>query len=489
MTYPLTHTEKFILYLNDTHQPTCTAPTTISTSTINLLPVRASSTSTGTRPERPRMTTLLAQTHEVLHEILSYLYPQDLASLSRTCSSFSLYIKDNRLLWRAVYLHNFDAPKNHLEGGEPQWEQDAKDFVTLMKICQSPASHKITRLDPANLELGAKAIIKLATNARIVREEAEEEEESRNLRLIQYYLGTPENVETFVHSSNLYHAAQNQPESKSKELSQLLAKVHCYAGISADQFVHDKSERVTRMIRSNMAPDTYARSRIYDLRYHNDKNKWGPWSDDGNMDVDWEKVECIMIDLAYNVGLFTKKVCSVLKELWQSPFVGVQQGSYEDSYPISNLKDQEGADSSKSPQSRGARSSDSDSIAECPSLSLAAQDPYGVTGTWQRIVCFLDYSDFHYLNFSSNPPLSQRRPPIDHEEAIRLILMELQVTKIGWDPNSSSKLTGTVELTAEKEVRWSTLSYFQGESRWRSECVQIGGVRSKRGVCGTWFEK
>jgi len=59
----------------------------------------------------------------------------------------------------------------------------------------------------------------------------------------------------------------------------------------------------------------------------------------------------------------------------------------------------------------------------------------------------------------------------------------------GWDPNSSSKLTGTVELTAEKEVRWSTLSYFQGESRWRSECVQIGGVRSKRGVCGTWFEK
>jgi hypothetical protein len=28
-----------------------------------------------------------------------------------------------------------------------------------------------------------------------------------------------------------------------------------------------------------------------------------------------------------------------------------------------------------------------------------------------------------------------------------------------------------------------------GEERWRSEGVQVGGVRSARGVIGTWFDK
>jgi hypothetical protein len=28
-----------------------------------------------------------------------------------------------------------------------------------------------------------------------------------------------------------------------------------------------------------------------------------------------------------------------------------------------------------------------------------------------------------------------------------------------------------------------------GEERWRSDGIQVGGVRSKRGVIGTWFDK
>jgi hypothetical protein len=28
-----------------------------------------------------------------------------------------------------------------------------------------------------------------------------------------------------------------------------------------------------------------------------------------------------------------------------------------------------------------------------------------------------------------------------------------------------------------------------GEERWRSEGIQVGGVRSQRGVIGTWFDK
>jgi hypothetical protein len=76
--------------------------------------------------------------------------------------------------------------------------------------------------------------------------------------------------------------------------------------------------------------------------------------------------------------------------------------------------------------------------------------------------------------------------------------------------------TGTVSLTPEGEVRWQTISVFygyvqssptpappipqhqrqhqltiphSGEERWRSDGIQVGGLRSQRGVIGTWFDK
>ena len=78
-----------------------------------------------------------------------------------------------------------------------------------------------------------------------------------------------------------------------------------------------------------------------------------------------------------------------------------------------------------------------------------------------------------------------------------------------WDPNANSRLrgtltahlssnlqsntsnaqVGTVRLTPSGDVRWTTLSVFHGESRWRSESIQVGGLRSARGVVGTWFDK
>lgn len=33
------------------------------------------------------------------------------------------------------------------------------------------------------------------------------------------------------------------------------------------------------------------------------------------------------------------------------------------------------------------------------------------------------------------------------------------------------------------------LTRYSGEERWRSEGVQVGGLRSKRGIIGTWFDK
>lgn len=50
-------------------------------------------------------------------------------------------------------------------------------------------------------------------------------------------------------------------------------------------------------------------------------------------------------------------------------------------------------------------------------------------------------------------------------------------------------LPGTVRCTPEGEVRWTTYSVFQGEERWKSEGIQVGGPGSARGVIGNWFDK
>jgi len=48
---------------------------------------------------------------------------------------------------------------------------------------------------------------------------------------------------------------------------------------------------------------------------------------------------------------------------------------------------------------------------------------------------------------------------------------------------------GIVRQTPEGQIRWTTFSIFHGEERWRSEGIQVGGLRSARGVLGNWFDK
>lgn len=82
-------------------------------------------------------------------------------------------------------------------------------------------------------------------------------------------------------------------------------------------------------------------------------------------------------------------------------------------------------------------------------------------------------------------PADQPRDPLTTEEAIRHIVMDIQVTEVvpagpfdnpalpvvhfsgksksidaSWDPNANSKIRGSVRLTPEGEVRWQTISVF-----------------------------
>lgn len=100
---------------------------------------------------------------------------------------------------------------------------------------------------------------------------------------------------------------------------------------------------------------------------------------------------------------------------------------------------------------------------------LTRSDPYNVTGTWMRVVCFLDYSDLYNFNFTGDQPEpGEARRPIETEEATRMIVLSLVAvdvrdaeegegmlgTKIvqyegrsrsmhdSWDPNANSSIRG-----------------------------------------------
>jgi hypothetical protein len=231
-----------------------------------------------------------------------------------------------------------------------------------------------------------------------------------------------------------------------------------------------------------------------------------------------------MLVLGSNLNRLGLNRFPICKNFWDVPFAGVWPNAY---MPLPILE------RDKSKDEEGGQ----------------LDDPYGITGTWLRVVCFLDYTDFFDFNFTSDgdlPPNVPRRA-ICYGEATRLILMKIAVTKIeapgpedgqdlpvvhfsgvsrslddSWDENANSDLRGrvkirgavapapspcftghqdmltffpllpalgTVRLTPEGEVRWTTFSLFSGQERWRSESVQIGGVKSAKGVLGNWFDK
>lgn len=183
---------------------------------------------------------------------------------------------------------------------------------------------------------------------------------------------------------------------------------------------------------------------MYDLRQHNESNVWGPFKDNTEREVDWEKIEAIMLISDHNLKRLPP-ACDLngsgLLPGWTTPFKGAAPYSYVTS---------------------------ATAIPREPSVPLEAQDPYNITGTWTRIVCFLDYTELFDFNFSGHaPPSGVPRPPLDTEEAIRLITMKIHVTKIeepgehdgkklpvvwfkgtsssvrpSWDPNANSRIRG-----------------------------------------------
>ncbi|KXH46654.1 F-box domain-containing protein [Colletotrichum salicis] len=432
---------------------------------------------------------------EILHHIFSGLEPRDLGRLPRTCRFLHSYVKGNQKLCKDVYLNALDTPKQT----GLDWEREVHDFVRLRLVCAGDSVNEKSRDDLPFVSDVVNRLLQHASPTGETQNDTGTHAVSRNAAaLANIFRDEPARV-AFLCSSSIFDRARGdiarstssrRPQSSSSsasssqtnpnaddDLHQQSAKLHCLYGRPIFNFGRTRSSRVY----------PYAACKVYDMRQYTTRTKWGPFRDDDSGRVDWEKMEAIMIVLGSNIKS-QRLTAKVFSNLWEKPFAGSWSGSYVPS------------------PGRGIR-------------DLDLEDPYGVAGTWLRVVCFIDYNDFFHYNFpvgEAVPPVEVQRPPLDVGEATRIILMKMHVVDVqppgeddgkelpvvhfhglsrsvddSWDENAHSQLRaikGTVRMTKEGEVRWTTFSVFNGHARWRSEGIQIGGVGSARGVMGHWFD-
>lgn len=359
------------------------------------------------------MASLLELSHELLHCVFTEIEPADLASLSKTCRLLNSYVRGNRLLHKDLYIRRYDEPK---EAIEPNWEDEVQNAVLMEKILRSE-DREVKR---SNLAFVAQEINRLLESARV------DEEESANLQLLCDYFEDQNNVDTLLCSSSLFARGGNEMQraAPTEDLQQASAKLHCLYGKPIDpvpskrcsssyalapfftlrhiDIASSPSSNTRQQVRGTPT-HTVARSRVYDLREYTDNTLWGPFKNDGSHDVDWEKVEAIMLVLGFNLSKFHDRSDGRFPLIWDTPFDGATPQSY------------------KSPLPTQPPSKDIDeeltAIRELEP-SLDEQDPYGVSGTWMRVVCFLDYNDLYAFNFGTRIPDGQARDPIDTEEGI-----------------------------------------------------------------------
>ncbi|KAF2753386.1 hypothetical protein EJ05DRAFT_480400 [Pseudovirgaria hyperparasitica] len=441
------------------------------------------------------MVVLLDLSAELLQYILLEVNPLDLASLSRTCYALNHYINPNKLLWKGVFLRAYDCPTNLPEGTQPDWGALLRSYVSMEKILDSD--------DISMKRANFKSVAETSLNR--VLSSHRKSAMSRNLASMDRLFSIQENVDIFISASSLFKdgGSASQWPRNSEEERQLSAKLHVLFGVP-------EVPRSRALQQAEL--HAHAKARVYDLRQYTDKTAWGPFVNDGSMRVDWEKAEAIMLDLAHNLEKFTSHACNHFASnfIWPSRFQGCSANSYE-SKPLHEYPEPRAVIGHFLPSTPP----DIAPLYHEPALPLDIIDPYGVTGTWRRVVCFLDYTDLYRINFEMEQPAADApRPPLDEQEAIRLIRINLRVTRVEppgehdgkdypvvhfngrsrsmhthWDPNATSRIRGSVRQTPEGEIRWTSFSLFHGEERWRSEGIQVGGIRSSRGILGTWFDK
>lgn len=393
---------------------------------------------------------------------------------------------DNRHLYKDMYLRYLGPTQDELD-----FKKEVKEFSFFKHLLESDDAE----LKTTHLPFLAKKVSDYLFHS------SPNQGSSRTVSILSQIWNNKLTRKSLLCNSSLFQRVrlnaadptsdQNLRYTLSYGQRQASAKLHSLYGVplSTDNTV---LARTSPAVEARTYP--YAVSKVYDLRTYTDGTFWGPFQDDGQATADWEKIEAILVVLGHNIYLLrdsvSRRMRAICSSIWQEPWEDMVRNS---------------CTARHTPR------------LEEPGLSLDARDPYGVTGTYLRVVCFLDYSELFTYNFDNprQPPAQIPLPPLASIEAIRMITMDLKVTKItppgeddgedypvvhfrgtsksvdsgSNDSNANSGLRGTVRQTREGEIRWTTHSIYHGEERWKSESIQIGGIRSARGAIGNWFDK
>ncbi|PSK38083.1 hypothetical protein B9Z65_1274 [Elsinoe australis] len=433
------------------------------------------------------MSRLLDCSHEVLHNILTQVEPADLASLAISCRSLNTFIDGNVLLHKELYLQRWDAP---LTPTEQDYPTALHSLVLLQKTFTSPS----LTTKQTSLSTSGRTILSLLSVPS-----------ERNTAFVTSNFTSQPNIDALLTRSTLYvHAGtSSQTPADSPSERQLSAKLHVHFGIPVDhaspscpyryatnrpgygsvrspyhilyprshgnafqsQGVEEDEDGKGHYLRSSVAvrvpANNVARAKVYDLREYTTKSLWGPFKEDGSHEVDWEKMEAVMVLLGYNLRMFAERTRGV-GGLWYGPWEGVAAGSFRE--PDWG-KGEAGVDGISRLAARGEvlglsgeghgeewRNEEEREV-EMRQRELDEKDPFGISGTWMRVVCFLDYNDLYAFNFT-RPRGVEDDKGIDTREAIRLIKLKLKVTRVVFpsgdaeDSDSSSDYAGDLDVEA-----------------------------------------
>lgn len=232
---------------------------------------------------------------------------------------------------------------------------------------------------------------------------------SHNIDFLSTVFSSEETQEALLTGSFVFERARGGTknfQSPPDPIHQQSAKLHSLYGMALSMHNHLRSRKKSisqtgSSVVSRVHP--FACSKVYDLREYTAGSGWGPFLNDGSWRVDWEKVEAILLVIEANLRRKGLDKFPIFWAIWGVPFSGSWAGSYWPWWSAicwgnddwDNKKDEE-EDEEKEKRKRAqlveTEEEETENVA-------AREDPYGVTGTWLRVVCFIGELTFQ------TPPL------------------------------------------------------------------------------------
>ncbi|KAH7303726.1 hypothetical protein B0I35DRAFT_383555, partial [Stachybotrys elegans] len=387
---------------------------------------------------------------EILHEIFQWLLPSDLFVLPLVCQKLREFSKNNQSLYHAIYLNTLDNPpkKKMLD-----WEKELQDLVKAQYLCRQP------KLGNNELFFVWETADRLLANASPDIDATSDHTDnrtfhSRNSRFLAQLFNDEFARKAYMQQSYLLQREHSQPSSYGglyEAEFQRSAKLHCLYGQPLTD-ISDPSNRICSLALTGF------------LNYEDEDDRRGPFISCTDQ-VDWEKVEIAFVLIRRFVERGKNSIDLVRSA---TPFYGAWSNSY-----------------------RGCAKM-------LDPLSLEARDPFGVTGTWYRNTP--SRWSFYSHRYVQPPEIDRTQmriyvtkiePPGPNDgqalPVVHFAGISKRVTSTGYEYMTASMVQGTVRLTREGEVKW-TLSIDCGKERRRCEGIQIGGIRSARGVLGNWHD-